>query len=86
MELMFILKLLTPHWLGLGLRSCETPADSLSVFSLPFSLLTFFPLLLSVTLLFSFISCRPSLISVGHYYCLIVHDVPQHVFVNEGDD
>lgn len=44
MELMFILKLLTPHWLGLGLCSCETPADSLSVFSLPFSPLPFFPL------------------------------------------
>lgn len=39
---MFILKLLTPHWLSLGLCSCETPADSPSVFSLPFSLLTFF--------------------------------------------
>lgn len=71
MELMFILKLLTAHWLSLGLHSCETSSESLSVFMLPF-LRWHFTLFLILRLSYCFSS--PPLIAVCHW------DVPQCVF------
>lgn len=72
MELMFILKLLTPHWLSLGLRSSETPADSLSLFA--FFSVDLFPLFLFPSHSFSSILYL-SLITIC-YVCFIVCDVP----------
>lgn len=81
MELMFILKLLTPHWLGLGLCSCETPANLL--FSLcPFLCCPFPPSFLFRYSHFLSILLCPSLLSVNYLksHC----DVPQHVFSHTG--